>query len=38
MKTLLILMGIGLSLAIFVVPLFILALFLLERLYHPKKP
>lgn len=37
MKTALILTGIGISLSIFTVPLFILALSLFERLQHSKK-
>jgi len=37
MKTVLILAGIGLSLAIFVIPLFVLALLLLEYLHHSEK-
>jgi len=37
MKTALILAGIGLSLTILIIPLFILALSLLERLYHSRK-
>jgi hypothetical protein len=37
MKTALILAGIGLSLAILIVPLFILALLLLEPLFHSRK-